>query len=70
MQVTAKIEGWSIHQVTPKLRIATGYILDDVRQRWRNGTFIQTSAIINGPDENNIITTVNSVYQLGEPHVE
>lgn len=46
------------------ITVARGDIYEDSKGRFADGTFIRTSYIVNGPDENNIICTRNSVYKL------
>ncbi len=43
---------------------ARGHIYGDSKRRWSDGHPIYTSFILEGPDENGIIRTMNSVYKL------
>jgi hypothetical protein len=45
-------------------RMAFGLIHDDRKGRWPDGRPIHTSAILEGPDEQGIIRTLNSVYRV------
>lgn len=70
MEVTGRLENW---EVDPRFceedeTIIWGYIYDDSRGRWPEGTWIHTSGTANcGFMEGDVIETRNSVYLLGVP---
>lgn len=66
--VTARLEAWQ--DLGGSL---SGYIFDDVKQRFSNGTFVYTSSIQGTHTtlkEGDIVQTRNSLYHLGRPYYE
>lgn len=63
-EITGTLENW---QKDPVHNIYWGHIYGDVRRRFYDGCRIHTSYVEQGPDENNIIKTLNSTYKLGVP---
>lgn len=65
---TARLESWIYDS---QRKIFWGYIYDDVRKRFRDGTYIHTSFCpspqARGGDT---ISTLNSTYLLGKPFGE
>jgi hypothetical protein len=57
----SKLEGWSVWGDR-----VVGNVHGD--NRFADGTFIQTSAIVELDRENKILKTKNSTYELGEEH--
>jgi len=57
----ARIEGWYGDDTKP---VAWGYLFRDRLMRFRDGDWIHTSQIMEGPDETGLIKTMNSVYRL------
>lgn len=45
-------------------RVAIGRIYEDVKRRWPDGTHIRTSTIVDGPDADGVIQTLNTSYRL------
>jgi len=69
--ITGTLQEWYLQTIGNAI-IVWGFIYGDVKQRWCDGTYIHTSAVINTEDikEGGIIRTLNSVYKLGEPRVK
>lgn len=63
-EITGKLENWWI-QKYPQGEIYWGNIYNDAKGRFRDGIYIHTSLILKR--ENQIIYTLNSVYELGKP---
>jgi hypothetical protein len=63
--ITADLKGWTFHDLPNGKQIVMGRIYNDTRQRWGDGTQIQTSIITKR--EGDIITTLNSVYRMCAP---
>ena len=66
MKVTAELTHAVLQPLEDGGTIAKGVILGDIHQRWRDGTVIWTSRIMEGPDPNGLIRTRNSVYKLAD----
>lgn len=66
VNLTGTLRNWSYTEYANG-KIANGDLYGDAKQRWRDGTYIHTSLIMSGPDENGIIVTRNSVYKLEGP---
>ena len=62
---TARLENWKYDSMW---HCFNGYIFDDVRMRFPDGSYIYTSHCVE-PDakEGDIIHTLNSTYLLGKP---
>lgn len=65
MEVTGRLEGWWKDERHP---IIWGYIYDDIHGRFRNGSYIHTSQIVEQTPTH--VKTLNSYYKLGRPHGE
>lgn len=65
---TATLEGW---RYDPVHQVFWGYIYDDVRKRFRDGTYVHTSHCpIPDAKRGDTISTLNSTYLLGQPFGE
>ena len=62
MNTTAKLENWIIQKYGDK-EICWGNVYNDQKGRFKDGSLIRTSII--EKREGNIITTLNSSYELG-----
>lgn len=66
--VTARLEGW--YRASDN-NVLWGFIYDDVRKRWEDGTNIHTSYIKDLASmelqEGDKVYTLNSTYLLGKP---
>lgn len=63
VQVTADLSNW---WKDPFYNVYNGLIYNDTKGRWKDGTAIHTSDIVNTDEYNDcfIVTTRNSVYRL------
>lgn len=70
MKQTGRLESWKID---PIFNIIWGFIYEDERKRWPDGTWIHTSSIDHNTLRNtklkkgDVVKTLNSSYELGEP---
>lgn len=64
--VTARLENWTYYEGGVWVH---GEVYDDIHHRWRNGTIITTSKIVNLDIENGHVRTLNSLYVLGKRKV-
>lgn len=68
VMITGRLENWAWDDVHP---VIWGFIYDDERKRFRDGTWIHTS-IIDSLDPKDlrsgaVVKTLNSLYLLGKP---
>lgn len=59
-----RLEQWTIVAHHSGVWVAGGYIFDDKKGRFKDGTFIHTSAIKSIDYKKRTITTLNSIYEL------
>lgn len=59
---TGRLEGWVKDD---HYNIIWGFVYDDVHKRFRDGTWIHTSSIVE--QKKGSVKTLNSLYKLGKP---
>lgn len=70
-EIHGTIEQWHREQVSRKEFIIYGYVYGDTKGRFPDGTYIQTSGVMNRAiKEGDIVKTRNSVYKLGKESLE
>lgn len=69
MEVTGRLEDWTHDK--EGFNVIWGHVYEDVRGRFRDGTWIHTSVLrhpkIAVHKEGDIVRTLNSTYLLGKP---
>lgn len=61
-EITGTLEDWWFDNSNT---VYWGYVYGDIRNRFRDGSYIHTSRVIKVDNEENVIHTLNSVYKLG-----
>lgn len=62
--ITASLKSWNLRKLGDGSTQVSGFIVDDTKGRFRDGSYIYSSQVTKLPGKAGLVHTLNSVYKL------